>query len=72
MARKFDGEFRLAAIRMASEEGTTATEAGGPLGTSGGIFSCWKAQLRDRAREPPMGHVTANLSDRDEEVHHPR
>ena len=69
MARKFDREFRLEAIRMASEEGTTAAEAERRLGNSEGIISCSKEQLRSSGEE--AFHGKGNLSDRDEEVRRP-
>ena len=47
MARKFDREFKLEAIRMASEEGITAREVEQRLGLSVGIISRWKKQLKD-------------------------
>ena len=47
MARKYDREFKVEAIRMASEEGSTAVEVERRLGISVGIISRWKKQLRD-------------------------
>jgi transposase len=66
MARKYDREFKVEAIRMASEEGSTAVEVERRVGISVGIISRWKKQLRDKGDEafPGPGH----LSDRDEEV----
>ena len=66
MARKFDREFRLEAIRMASADGVTAREVEQRLGISEGIISRWKKQLKDKGEEafPGAGH----LGDRDEEV----
>ena len=65
MARKYDREFKLDAIRMASEEGQSAAEVERRLGLSVGIISRWKKQLKDKGDEvfPGIGH----LSDRDEE-----
>ena len=48
MVRKFDREFKLEAIRMASEEGSTAVEVEQRLGISKGVISRWKKPLRDR------------------------
>lgn len=60
MARKFDREFKLEAIRMASEEGCTAVDVERRLGISEGIISRWKKQWRDQGVEafPGTGHVS--------------
>ena len=59
MARKFDREFKLEAIRMASEQGITAREVEQRLGLSVGIISRWKKQLKDNGDEafPGTGHL---------------
>ena len=64
MARKYDREFKVEAIRMASEEGRTAVEVERRLGISVGIISRWKKQLKDKGDEVFPG--TGHLSDRDE------
>ena len=64
MARKYDREFKVEAIRMASEEGRTAVEVERRLGISVGIISRWKKQLKDKGDEAFPG--TGHLSDRDE------
>jgi len=66
MARKYDRQFKLEAIRMATEEGSTAVEVERRLGISVGIISRWKKQLKDQGEEAFPG--TGHLSDRDEEV----
>ena len=66
MAREFDREFKLEAIRMASEEGITAREVDQRLGLSVGIISRWKKQLKDNGDEAFPG--TGHLSARDDEV----
>ncbi len=66
MARKFDREFKLEAIRMASEEGSTAVEVERRLGISQGVISRWKKQLKDKGGGAFPG--TGHLSGRDEEV----
>ena len=66
MVRKFDRELKLEAMRMASEEGSTAVEVEPRLGISKGVISRWKKPLRDRGEEAFPG--TGHLSDRDEEV----
>ena len=58
--------FKLEAMRMASEEGSTAVEVEQRLGISKGVISRWKKPLRDRGEEAFPG--TGHLSDRDEEV----
>ena len=62
MARKFDREFKLEAIRMAAD-GVTAREVERRLGISEGIISRWKGPGGEESF-PGSGH----LSDRDEEV----
>ena len=52
MVRKFDRELKLEAMRMASEEGSTAVEVEQRLGISKGVISRWKMQLRDRGKKP--------------------
>jgi len=42
MVRKFDRELKLEAMRMASEEGSTAVEVEQRLGISKGVISRWK------------------------------
>ena len=66
MARKFDRDFKLDAIRMALEEGHTAAEVERRLGLSVGIISRWKKQLKDKGEGVFPG--TGHLSDRDEEI----
>lgn len=51
MSRKYDREFELVAIRMASQEGPSATEVERRLGLSVGIISHWKKQLKDKGDE---------------------
>ena len=65
MARKYDREFKLEAIRRASEEGSTAVEVERRLGISQGVISRWKKQLKDKGGGAFPG--TGHLSDRDEE-----
>ena len=66
MTRKYDREFKMEAIRMASEEGNTAVEVERRLGISQGIISRWKKQLKAKAEEAFPG--TGHLSDSDEEI----
>jgi len=62
MVRKFDRELKLEAMRMASEEGSTAVEVEPRLGISKGVISRGKSRCGIGGRS--LGH----LSDRDEEV----
>ena len=55
MTQKHDREFKLEAIRMASEEGNTAVEIERRLGISQGIISRWKKQLKAKAEEAFSG-----------------
>jgi transposase len=48
MSRKYDREFKLEAVRMASEEGVSASGVEQRLGLSGGIISRWKRQLKNQ------------------------
>ncbi|MBI4633238.1 MAG: transposase [Deltaproteobacteria bacterium] len=61
MARKYDREFKVAAVRMASEPGVTASEVEARLGIGQGILSRWKRQLRERGNKafPGKGHMPA-------------
>jgi transposase-like protein len=51
MSKKYDREFKLEAIRMATEEGHPATEVERRLGISQGMISRWKRQLRTDGEE---------------------
>jgi transposase len=66
MTQKFDRDFKLSAIRMASQVDSTAVEVEERLGISKGIISRWKKQLRDSGDEAFPG--TGQVSDRDEEI----
>ena len=60
MAQKgFDRDFKLEAIRMASESGVKASEVERRLGISKGMISRWKRQLREDEDDafPGTGHV---------------
>ena len=63
MAQKgFDREFKLEAIRMASEEGVHDTEVERRLGIGKGMISRWKRQFREQGDEafPGTGHLPAS------------
>jgi transposase len=70
MSRKYDREFKLEAVRMASEEGVSARGVEQRLGLSGGIISRWKRQLKNQGDGAFPG--TGRLPDRDEEIRHLR
>ena len=68
MARKYDREFKLEAIRLATEDGAQATDIERRLGLSQGMISRWKRQLYSEGVDafPGKGHVSAN----EEQVRH--
>ena len=47
MQRTYDREFKLEALRMASEPGVTAKEVESRLGIGQGVLSHWKRKLRE-------------------------
>jgi transposase len=59
MAKRYDKEFKIEAVRLASEPGNTQTGIEGDLGLSQGIISRWKRQLeKDGAHAfPGKGHL---------------
>jgi transposase len=62
MAGKYDREFKLEAIRLASEKGARATEVERRLGLSQGVISRWKRQLDNEGSNafPGKGHLSAS------------
>jgi transposase len=46
MGKRFDEEFKIEAVRLASEPGNTQSEIERDLGISQGIISRWKRELR--------------------------
>ena len=60
MARKYDREFKLEAIRLATEDGAQATDIERRLGLSQGMISRWKRQLHSEGVDafPGKGHVS--------------
>ena len=52
MVRKFDRELKLEAMRMASEEGSTAVEVEPRLGISKGVISQWKSNCGIGGKKP--------------------
>jgi len=61
MVRKYDREFKVEAVRLAQEEGTTATEVEKRLGIGKGMISRWKRQLAQQGEDafPGKGHLPA-------------
>jgi len=59
MNNKYDKEFKLEAIRLASESGNTQTGIERDLGISQGIISRWKRQLLKNGKDafPGKGHL---------------
>ena len=59
MPRKYDLEFKLEAIRMASEPGVTTRDVERRLGIGQGVLSRWKRQLKDDGLQafPGKGHL---------------
>ena len=57
--KKYDREFKLEAIRLASEDGVHATEVERRLGIGKGMISRWKHQFREQGDEafPGTGHL---------------
>jgi transposase len=59
MPRKYDLEFKLEALRMASEPGVTARDVERRLGIGQGVLSRWKRELKDDGTQafPGKGHL---------------
>jgi transposase len=62
MPRKYDLEFKLEAVRMASEPGVTNREVEKRLGIGQGILYRWKRQLKEDGAQafPGTGHLKAD------------
>ena len=59
MPRKYDLEFKLEAVRMASEPGVTNGVVEKRLGIGQGVLSRWKRQLKNDGAQafPGKGHL---------------
>ena len=59
MRKMYDREFKLEAVRMASEPGVTASEVESRLGIGQGVVSRWKRELRNDGKQafPGKGHL---------------
>jgi transposase len=66
MPRRFDLEFKLEAVRMASEPGMTARDVAQRLGIGQGVLSRWKRQLKNEGNQAFPGK--GNLKPEGEEL----
>jgi transposase len=59
MPRTYDREFKMEAVRMASEPGTTAKEVEKRLGIGQGVLSRWRRQFEHDGQQafPGKGHL---------------
>ena len=55
MPRKYDLEFKLEAVRMASEPGVTNRDVERRLGIGLGVLSRWKRELKEGATQAFAG-----------------
>ena len=66
MPRAYDREFKVEAVRMASEPGATAAEVEKRLGIGQGVLSRWKRELKESGPQAFPGK--GNLKPEDEEL----
>ena len=66
MGRRYDREFKIEAVRLATEPGNTEAKIERDLGIGQGVISRWKRQLREDGNDafPGKGH----LKPKDEEL----
>ena len=59
MPRKYDSEFKMEAVRMASEPGVTNGQVETRLGIGQGVLSRWKRELKCDGQQafPGKGHL---------------
>ena len=59
MVKKYDKEFKVEAVRLASEPGNTQAQIQRELGISQGIISRWKRELKADSENafPGKGHI---------------
>ena len=67
MLKRYDKEFKIEAVRLASEPGNTQAQVQRELGIGQGVISRWKRELKADSEHafPGKGH----LKPQDEEVH---
>jgi len=67
MLKRYDKEFKIEAVRLASEPGNTQAQVQRELGIGQGVISRWKRELAADSEYafPGKGH----LKPQDEEVH---
>jgi transposase len=66
MPRKYDLEFKVEAVRMASEPGVTNRQVERRLGIGQGVLSRWKRELKDDGAHAFVGK--GRLKPEDEEL----
>jgi len=66
MVKKYDKEFKIEAVRLASEPGNTQSQIQRELGIGQGVISRWKSELTADSKDafPGKGH----LKPQDEEL----
>ena len=59
MRKMYDREFKLEAVRMASEPGVTASEVESRLGIGQGVVSRWRREFKNDGKQafPGKGHL---------------
>jgi len=67
MLKRYDKEFKIEAVRLASEPGNTQAQVQRELGIGQGVISRWKRELKADSEHafPGKGH----LKPQDEELH---
>ena len=66
MGKRYDKEFKIEAVRLASEPGNTQTQVQRDLGIGDGMISRWKRELKLDSEYAFPGK--GNLKPQDEEV----
>ena len=66
--KKYSAEFKLEAVRMASQGDRTPTEVARGLGISPSVIQRWKAAYDERGEEAFAGRRKADTSDCEEAV----
>jgi len=59
MPRKYDQEFKMEAVRMASEPGVLTRDVERRLGIGQGVLTRWKRELKNDGKQafPGKGHL---------------